>query len=73
MKKIEDFFTKKMKPKVYGGSGGLEVKMINGFEDMCTVLIKNNLAIHPKKLTVVEFYNKLIFLEKMIKENNKRK
>ncbi|QDP50442.1 MAG: putative structural protein [Prokaryotic dsDNA virus sp.] len=70
--KVENFFIKKMKPRQYGGAGGMEVKMINGFDDMCTVLIKNNLAVNPKKLTVVEFYNKLTFLEKLIKDSKKK-
>lgn len=73
LRKIEKFFIGKMKVKAYGGANGLEVKMINGFDDMCTVLEKNGLSQNPKKLTVVEFYNKLIFLEKMIKENSKNK
>lgn len=71
--RIEKFFVRKIKVRVYGGAGGMEVKMINGFDDMCTVLVKHGLALKPKELTVVEFYNKLIFLEKMIKENKKGK
>lgn len=72
LKKIEEFFVGKMKVKIYGGAHGMEVKMINGFDDMCTVLEKNGLSMEPKKLTVVEFYNKLNFLERLIKESNKK-
>ena len=72
LKKIEKFFVSKMNPKIYGGAKGLEITMLNGFDDMCTVLEKNGVTSEPKKLTVVEFYNKLMFLERMIKERNKK-
>lgn len=62
---VEDITTRLVcfsKPKNFIGSGGIEVEFDRNFETLCLSL-SENLGIHPKECSVLEFYNAVDFLQ----------
>lgn len=64
VKQAEEFFYKLLKPKVYWGEDGEEVRSDIGFETSCVILGQRVPAIYPKGMTVMEFYITLGELKK---------
>lgn len=73
IEQIDLFLLGKMKPKIFHGKDGVEVRTILGFESTCTMLEYHKLTSDAKKLTTISFYEKTITLKKIIKELSKKK
>ena len=69
---IDDFLLSKMKPRVFSGRDGVEVRTILGFESTCTMLEYYKLTSNAKALTTLSFYEKTIQLKKIVKELSKK-
>lgn len=72
--KLIDRLTDKMvlyvKPKVFSGSGSVEIQHDKSFESLCLTIQKETGA-DPKRMTVLEYYNAYEYLRKMSKERQK--
>lgn len=66
---IDNFLLASMKPKNFFGSKGLEVTMIKGFENTCTILEQNGFSKNPRSLTVLSFYQKLEIAKEQMKKS----
>jgi hypothetical protein len=64
IKTIDNFFIESLNPKVFHGSKGMEVQMINNFENTCTMLEVHKFATDAKKLMTIAFYQRLENLKK---------
>ena len=71
IKVIDNFFIDAIKPKVFHGAQGMEVVMINNFENTCTMLEVHNFANDAKKLMTISFYQRLETLKKNLTKNKK--
>ena len=71
LKVIDDFFTESLNPKVFHGAQGMEVRMINNFENTCTMLEVHNFANDAKKLMTISFYQRLETLKKNLTKKKK--
>lgn len=61
----------RVKPKVYAGSEGEEIKFIKGFEETC-ILLNQHISIDPKTMTALAFYQALEVIREQHKEQKKR-
>lgn len=69
--KLDAYFDKKLAPKVYGGSAGVEVTAIKNFERTCVLLRQMGLSYEPKRMTVLQFYEALEVANKQRKQSVK--
>lgn len=63
IREADDHLISKIKPKVFGGRDGLEVKTLKWFPEICTLLQQNGIS-QPKRMTVLEFYQTVETIEK---------
>lgn len=71
IEEIDEFFLLSIKPKVYGGADGLEIKMIKGFEDTCNLINHSGFTTEARRMTTLTFYKTLETVQKIIKEKEK--
>lgn len=67
---IEEFLFSMHKPKIFTGKDSEEIKYDKQFESAC-MIISQKAGMDAKKMTVLEFYNTLINIQKQI-ENEKK-
>lgn len=61
-----------VKPKTYGGPGGVEVKMVNAYEDSC-VILSQHLSRDPKQMTVLEYRRAIRTLERQVQAQKEKR
>lgn len=72
IEKIDKYLLSLFPPKVYGGSEGVEVIMVKGFEDSCQLLQQMKIEANPRKLTVLAFYRALENAKRIIEEQKSK-
>lgn len=71
VQKIDGYLLTLFSPKEWTGSQSEEVKMVQSFEEVCTI-IAQRISRDPKKMTAFEFLQTLETLKKQDKETRKR-
>lgn len=70
--KLDNFLFEQIKPKIYHGREGLEVRFVKSFEETC-IIINQNVNKDPKKMTTLEYYQALEVIRKQAEESKKNK
>lgn len=73
IEEITDYLLLSIKPKIYGGSNGLEVRYKRGFEQACNLITHYKLSTHPRELTTLAFYEALEDARQIVKNRTKKK
>lgn len=69
IEQIDNFLLTLSKPKCFWGKDNAEINYDKQFEDMC-LLLSQKLMIHPREMSVLQFYNAFEYLKKSIVKNN---
>jgi hypothetical protein len=68
---IDSMIQRKMKPKTFGGSKGIEVQMIKEFESTLVLLRQHNVANEPRHLSTLAYYQALEVVKQQQKQQER--
>ena len=71
VERLTDELVTYMKPRTFSGKSNVEIEFDRQFEDMCLV-ISQNLHSDPKRMTVLEYYNAYLYIERQAKEQKRQ-
>lgn len=68
---IDKSLLESIRPKMFWGKTGVEVRHEKNFDHSCAILEQHGLAVNAKELTVFEFLNRLNILKKQLPKDAK--
>ena len=71
--KIDEEIDTFLKPVVFTGRDGHEVRMIKDFDDACALLSNFGVSSRPEKMSTFSFYNRLDWVRKQVKARQPKK
>lgn len=72
IKKIDAFLMSRIKPKIFHGSNGLEVRLTKSFDDACSLLDQYKLTSDASELMTFSFFQKSALLRQQLKKQQKK-